>query len=457
MFRKILIANRGEIALRVICACKELGIRTVAVFSEADRNSLHVRFADEAVCIGPPRSTDSYLNIPHVISAAEITDVDAIHPGYGFLSENANFAEVCEASHITFIGPRPEVIRMMGEKDRARREMTAAGVPTVPGTEGAVPDEAAAEKSAEEIGYPLIVKAVAGGGGRGMRVVRNRGELLQAYRTARNEAQQAFGTPDVYMERFIERPRHIEFQVLGDLHGNVAHLGERECSIQRRHQKLIEESPSPGVDDDLRHAVGERVVAAMRKIGYSNAGTIEFLMDEKRNLFFIEMNTRIQVEHPITEMVTGIDLIKSQIRLAAGEKLGEVAPHTTAPRLPLRGHSIECRINAEDPETFVPSAGRITAFHPPGGTGIRVDTAAHADAVIPPYYDSMVAKLIVHGKDRGEAIARMRRALEMFIIEGIKTTIPLQRRVLGHAAFGAGEIDTHFIERHFPAAKKRTA
>ncbi|MGH9816670.1 MAG: acetyl-CoA carboxylase biotin carboxylase subunit [Candidatus Acidiferrales bacterium] len=449
MFRKILIANRGEIALRVICACKELGIKTVAVYSEADRNSLHVRFADEAVCIGPARSSESYLNIPHVISAAEITDVEAVHPGYGFLSENANFAEVCEASHITFIGPRSEVIRLMGEKDRARKEMAAHGVPIVPGSDGVVADEAAAERIAAEIGYPSIVKAAAGGGGRGMRIVRSKEELVPAYQTARNEAQQAFGNADVYLERFIERPRHIEFQVLGDLHGNAIHLGERECSIQRRHQKLIEESPSPAVTEEKREEAGGRVVQAMKRIGYSNAGTIEFLMDPNGQLYFIEMNTRIQVEHPVTEMVTGIDLIKAQILLAAGEKLPDVVPEVK-----LRGHSIECRVNAEDPDTFVPSAGRITAFHPPGGTGIRVDTAVHSDAVITPYYDSMVAKLVVHGKERAEAIARMRRALEMFIIEGIRTTIPLQRKVLAEADFLCGRIDTHFLERYQTAKSK---
>jgi len=378
-----------------------------------------------------------------VISAAEITDVDAIHPGYGFLSENANFAEVCDASHITFIGPSPEVIRMMGEKDRARREMKDRGVPTVPGTAGSVPDEDAAEQAAKEIGYPLIVKAVAGGGGRGMRIVRAKAELITAFRTARNEAQQAFGNSDVYMERFIERPRHIEFQVLGDLYGNVIHLGERECSIQRRHQKLIEESPSTAITEEKREEMGQRLARALESIGYSNAGTLEFLMDPSGDLYFIEMNTRIQVEHPVTEMVTGIDLIKSQILLAAGDRLENVVPEVK-----FRGHSIECRINAEDPDTFVPSAGRITAFHPPGGTGVRVDTAAHSDAVIPPYYDSMVAKLVVHGKDRMEAIARMRRALEMFMVEGIKTSIPLQRKVLAERDFEYGKIDTHFLERY---------
>jgi acetyl-CoA carboxylase biotin carboxylase subunit len=442
MFQKILVANRGEIALRVICACKELGISTVAVYSEADRNSLHVRFADEAVCIGPPRSSESYLNIPQVISAAEITNVDAIHPGYGFLSENANFAKVCEASEITFIGPRPEVIELMGEKDRARREVKAAGLPTIPGSDGVVEGEEELAKEAEPIGYPLILKASAGGGGRGMRVVRKREELLGAYQTARSEAQQAFGTPDVYMEKFLEFPRHIEFQVLGDQHGKVIHLGERECSIQRRHQKLLEESPSPVMDAKRRKELGEMVIKALETIGYTNAGTVEFLMDQDGSLYFIEMNTRIQVEHPVTELVTGVDLIKAQIRIAAGEKM-EDATGAVIPS----GHAIECRINAEDPDTFVPSAGRITTFQAPGGTGVRVDSAAYADAVIPPYYDSMIAKLIVKGRDRTEAIGRMKRALEMFVIEGIKTSIPLHRRILADPDFAAGKIDTHFIER----------
>ena len=442
VFRKILIANRGEIALRVICACKELGIRTVAVYSEADRNALHVRFADEAVCIGPPRSSESYLNIPHVISAAEITDVDAIHPGYGFLSENANFAEVCEASHITFIGPSPEMLRLMGEKEQARREMAAAGLTVVPGSNGLVADSEAAAAEAQRIGYPVIIKASAGGGGRGMRMVRSREELLPALETARNEAQQAFGVPGVYLEKFIERPRHIEFQVLGDRYGNVQHLGERECSIQRRHQKLLEESPSPGVTPQMRADLGRQVVEALTKLGYTNAGTVEFLMDEDGSMYFIEMNARIQVEHPVTELVTGVDLIKSQIRIAAGERLEEaVGP------VEFRGHSIECRINAEDPETFVPSAGRITAFQKPGGTGVRVDTAAHVDAIISPYYDSLIAKLIVHGRDRAEAVARMRRALGMFVIEGIKTSLPLHQRILADPDFEAGRLDTHFLER----------
>jgi acetyl-CoA carboxylase biotin carboxylase subunit len=442
MFQKILVANRGEIALRVICACKELGISTVAVYSEADRNSLHVRFADEAICIGPARSSESYLNIPQVISAAEITNVDAIHPGYGFLSENANFAKVCEASEITFIGPTPEVIEMMGEKDRARREITAAGLVTVPGSAGIVEGEEQLGKEAAKIGYPLILKAVAGGGGRGMRIVRKQDELLTAYETARSEAQQAFGNPDVYAEKFIEHPRHIEFQVLGDQHGKVIHLGERECTIQRRHQKLLEESPSPALDPKRRKELGAQVVKALQKIGYTNAGTVEFLMDEDGSLYFIEMNTRIQVEHPVTELLTGVDLIKAQIRIAAGEKMEDAAGE-----IHLSGHAIECRINAEDPVTFVPSAGRITTFQAPGGTGVRVDSAAYADAVIPPYYDSMIAKLIVKGRDRGEAIGRMKRALEMFVIEGIKTSIPLQRRILADADFAAGRFDTHFIEK----------
>jgi acetyl-CoA carboxylase biotin carboxylase subunit len=442
MFQKILVANRGEIALRIICACKELGIATVAVYSEADRNSLHVRFADEAVCIGPARSSESYLNIPQVISAAEITNVDAIHPGYGFLSENANFAKVCEASEITFIGPTAEVIEIMGEKDRARREVKAAGLPTVPGSDGIVEGEEQLGKEAAKIGYPLILKAVAGGGGRGMRIVRKQDELLSMYQTARSEAQQAFGSPDVYAEKFIEHPRHIEFQVLGDQHGKVIHLGERECTIQRRHQKLLEESPSPAMDPKRRKELGAKVVRALEKIGYTNAGTVEFLMDEDGSIYFIEMNTRIQVEHPVTELVTGVDLIKAQIRIAAGERLEDAVGEMT-----FSGHAIECRINAEDPDTFVPSAGRITTFQAPGGTDVRVDSAAYADAVIPPYYDSMIAKLIVKGRDRAEAIGRMKRALEMFVIEGIKTSIPLHRKILADPDFAAGKFDTHFIEK----------
>ncbi len=442
MFRKILIANRGEIALRVLSACKELGIRTVAVYSEADRNALHVRFADEAVCIGPARSSESYLNIPQVISAAEITNVDAIHPGYGFLSENANFAEVCEASHIAFIGPTPNVIRMMGEKDRARAEMAAAGLPVIPGSDGVVPDEATAKKVASEVGLPLMIKAAEGGGGRGMRMVRTRKELISAFQTARAEAQQAFGSPNVYMEKLIEHPRHIEFQVLGDKHGNVIHLGERECTLQRRHQKVLEESPSTALDRAARDKIGCQVVEALRKVGYTGAGTVEFLRDSNGDLYFIEMNARIQVEHPVTEMVTQVDLVKAQIRIASGERL-----ESAVGSFDFRGHAIECRINAEDPVSFVPSPGRITAFRVPGGPGVRVDTAAYADAVIPPYYDSLVAKLVAHGRDRVEAIARMHGALEGFVVEGIKTTIPLHKRILDEPDFIAGKFDTHFLDR----------
>jgi acetyl-CoA carboxylase, biotin carboxylase subunit len=443
MFKKILIANRGEIALRILSACRELGVKTVAVYSEADRNSLHVRFADEAICIGPPRSSDSYLNIPQVISAAEIANVDAIHPGYGFLSENANFAEVCKASRITFIGPTPDVIRMMGEKDRARAEVAAAGLPIIPGSPGVIADEEAAETIAAEIGYPIMIKAAEGGGGRGMRIVRHKQELLPAFRTARAEAEQAFGSSSVYMEKLIERPRHIEFQVLGDNHGNVIHLGERECSLQRRHQKVLEESPSVALDSATRQRIGGLIVNALKKIGYSGAGTVEFLREESGNLYFIEMNARIQVEHPVTEMVTGIDLVKAQIRVAAGEKLKDVIGGPVE----FRGHAIECRINAEDPDTFVPSPGRITAFRVPGGPGIRVDTACYADAVIPPYYDSLIAKLIAYGRDRAEAIIRMQVALDGFVVEGVKTTIPLHKRILAHPDFVAGKLDTHFLER----------
>lgn len=442
MFRKILIANRGEIALRVLEACKELGIATVAIYSEADRDSLPVRFADESVCIGPPRSSESYLKMPQVISAAKITRADAIHPGYGFLSENASFAELCAASQIHFIGPSPAALRLMGEKDQARKAMAAAGLPIVPGSEGVVPDEASAFAEAARIGYPLLVKASAGGGGRGMRVVFHPEELPAAFDTARSEAQQAFGCPDVYLEKFLPRPRHIEFQVLGDRYGKVMHLGERECSIQRRHQKLVEESPSPALDDRKRAQLGKQVVAALQKIGYSSAGTVEFLMDEDGAMSFIEVNARIQVEHPVTEMVTGVDLIKSQIRLAAGEPLQEVIGKVVS-----RGHAIECRINAEDPETFAPSPGKITSFQTPGGPGIRVDTAAYRGAEVPPYYDSLVAKLIAHGGTREEAIARMRRALDMFVLEGIKTSLPLHRKILADNDFAAGRLDTHFLDR----------
>jgi acetyl-CoA carboxylase, biotin carboxylase subunit len=449
MFRKILIANRGEIALRVLSACRELGIATVAVYSEADRHALHVRFADEAVCIGPARSADSYLNIPQVISAAEITNVEAIHPGYGFLSENANFAEVCEASHITFIGPSPESIRLMGEKDRARREMAQAGIPIIPGSDGIVPDEDAARKIAAEIGLPVMIKAAEGGGGRGMRVVRSKRDIVPSFQMARAEAQQAFGSSDVYIEKLIERPRHIEFQVLGDRFGNVMHLGERECSLQRRHQKVLEESPSVVIDSATRQTTGQRLTEALKRLGYSNAGTVEFLRDHSGNLYFIEMNARIQVEHPVTEMITDVDLVKAQIRIAAGEKL-----HDIIGQLQPRGHAIECRINAEDPETFVPSPGRITAFRVPGGPGVRVDTAAYADAVIPPYYDSLIAKLVAYGHNRAEAIARMHGALEGFVVEGIKTSIPLHKRILASPEFVRGKFDTHFLE-HFAAAEAK--
>jgi acetyl-CoA carboxylase biotin carboxylase subunit len=449
MFKKILIANRGEIALRVLCACRELGVRTVAVYSEADRHALHVRFADEAICIGPPRSSDSYLNIPQVISAAEIANVDAIHPGYGFLSENANFAEVCEASHISFIGPSPAVIRMMGEKDRARVEMAAAGLPIIPGSDGVVPDEATATTAADQIGFPLMIKAAEGGGGRGMRVVRSHKELLPAFHTARAESEKAFGSPNVYFEKLIENPRHIEFQVLGDRHGNVIHLGERECSLQRRHQKVLEESPSTVVDKATRDRIGGKVIEALKRVGYSSAGTVEFLRDPSGNLYFIEMNARIQVEHPVTEFITGVDLVKSQIRLAAGERMEDVVQPVQ-----FRGHAIECRVNAEDPVKFTPSPGRITAFRVPGGPGVRVDTAAYADAVVPPYYDSLVAKLIAYGDDRAEAIARMHRALDEFVVEGIKTTIPLHKRIIAHPDFISGDFNTHSLEHMFPVESK---
>jgi acetyl-CoA carboxylase biotin carboxylase subunit len=445
MFKKILIANRGEIALRVICACKELGVKTVAVYSDADRNSLHVRFADEAICIGPPRSSESYLNIPAVISAAEITNVDAIHPGYGLLSENANFAEVCESSHIKFIGPPPEVIRLMGEKEKARQAMKKAKVPILPGSDGVIGSAEEAREWASQIGYPVIVKASAGGGGRGMRVIRGEAELEGSFNAAQSEAAAAFGNGNLYMEKFIERPRHIEFQVLGDSHGRVISLGERECSIQRRHQKLLEESPSTRVTQAMRDEIGKGLEQSLSEIGYVNAGTVEFLMDEDGSLHFIEMNTRIQVEHPVTEMVTSLDLVKSQILLADGAKITEIIPKID--RKGQRGHAIECRINAEHPEKFTPSAGKIKTFHIPGGLGVRVDTAAYAEGVIPPYYDSLIAKLITFGKDRAEAIMRMQRALEMFIVEGIHTTIPLHRRILADEEFRAGNIDTKYVER----------
>lgn len=453
MFKKILVANRGEIALRVICACKELGIRTVAIYSEADRNSLPVRFADEAICIGPPQISQSYLNIPAVISAAEIANVEAIHPGYGLLSENANFAEVVETCGIKFIGPSPEIIRLMGEKEKARDAMRKAGVPILPGSEGILSSEGEAAEWARQVGFPVIIKASAGGGGRGMRIVRSEEELPALFKAASSEAAAAFGNGDLYMEKYVERPRHIEFQILADSYGNVVSLGERECSIQRRHQKLLEESPSTRVTPQLRDEIGGILTKSLSEIGYVNAGTVEFLMDENQRVHFIEMNTRIQVEHPVTEMVTDVDLVKSQILLAAGERLENVLHGPIVHR----GHAIECRINAEHPEKFTPSAGKITAFHPPGGTGVRIDTAAYAEGVIPPYYDSLIAKLVVRGKDRDEAISRMSRALEMFIVEGIYTTIPLHRRILGDADFRAGRIDTTYIEKILSAAKKESA
>ncbi len=443
LFKKILIANRGEIALRIICACKDLGIPTVAVYSEADRHSLPVRFADEAICIGPAKSARSYLDIPSIISAAEITNVDAIHPGYGFLSENAQFAEVCELSGITFIGPRPDVIRSMGIKERARAIMREHGVPTLPGSAGVLSSSEEALELAKQVGYPVILKASAGGGGRGMRVVHRAEDLAGLLSQAQTEAGAAFSSADVYLEKYIGAPRHIEFQVLADQHGHIEILGERECSIQRRHQKLLEESPSPVLRADLRDKVSESLKVALKEIGYTNAGTVEFLMDETGNLYFIEVNARIQVEHPVTEMVTGIDLVKAQIRIAAGERLADIVS------LPIvnSGHAIECRINAENPVTFTPSPGRITGLNLPGGIGVRVDTHAYTDGVIPPYYDSLVAKLIVHGRDRTEAIERMRRALDMFIVEGIHTSIPLHKRILADPEFQAGRFDTNFVMR----------
>jgi acetyl-CoA carboxylase, biotin carboxylase subunit len=442
MFKKILIANRGEIALRVICACRELGVKTVAVYSEADENSLHVRFADEDVCIGPARSADSYLNVPAVLSAAEITGADAIHPGYGFLSESAYLAEVCEACHIKFIGPAPNVIRLLGDKARARRAMRKAGVPILPGSDGPVDGEEKALKVAKDLGYPVIIKAVAGGGGRGMRVIRAPSELSKALKTAQREAEASFGVGDVYIEKYVERPRHVEFQVLGDHHGAVVHLGERECSIQRRHQKLLEEGPSVAVTEKMRRKLGGTVVDAARAVQYTNAGTFEFLLDDKGNFYFLEVNTRIQVEHPVTEFITGVDIVKEQIRIAAGERLSFKQGDVT-----FTGHAIECRVNAEDPDTFAPSPGTIQAFSVPGGPGVRVDTFVHSDCTIPPYYDSMIAKIIAHGRDRQEAIARMRRTLEMTVIDGIKTSIPLHLRILSDPDFIAGRLNTAFMDR----------
>ncbi|MEW5981613.1 MAG: acetyl-CoA carboxylase biotin carboxylase subunit [Acidobacteriota bacterium] len=450
MFKKILIANRGEIALRVILACRELGIRTVAVYSEADENALHVRFADEDICIGPARAADSYLNVPAIISAAEITGADAVHPGYGFLSESAYLAEVCEACNVRFIGPAPQVIRLMGDKARARRAMKKAGVPILPGSEGIIEGEEQALALAGDIGYPVLIKAVAGGGGRGMRVVRAPGELGHALKTAQREAEAAFGVPDVYVEKYVESPRHIEFQILGDHHGHVVHLGERECSIQRRHQKLIEESPSPALTDRQRRKMGQVVVNAARAVQYTNAGTFEFLADADGRFYFMEANTRLQVEHGVTELVTGVDIVKEQIRIAAGERLsfrqGEIA---------FTGHAIECRVNAECPDTFVPSPGRIDVLSLPGGPGIRIDTAVHAEATVPPYYDSMIAKVLAWGRTRDEAIVRMQRALEMMVVEGVRTSIPLHLRILAEADFRAGNLSTSFMERYVaqPAQK----
>ena len=447
--KKILVANRGEIALRVICACKELGIRTVAVYSEPDRYSLHVRFADEAVCIGPAKSARSYLDIPSIISAAEITGAEAIHPGYGFLSENAGFAEVCEVSGLKFIGPRPDVIRLMGVKERARAFMRDAGVPILPGSPGILQTSEEALDLAGQIGYPVILKASAGGGGRGMRVVTEPSELAPNFNAAQQEAGAAFGCPDMYLEKYVGAPRHIEFQVLGDERGHVEILGERECSIQRRHQKLLEESPSPVMRPELRQSIAAKLKDALSAAGYTNAGTVEFLMDETGKLYFMEVNARIQVEHPVTEFVTGADLVKSQIRIAMGEPIEDVIDLPVA----LYGHAIECRINAENPVTFTPSPGRITGFHVPGGIGVRVDTMAHTDCVITPYYDSLVAKLIVHGRDRAEAIHRMQRALDMFVVEGIHTSIPLHQRILADPDFQAGHFDTNFIKRFMPAER----
>jgi acetyl-CoA carboxylase, biotin carboxylase subunit len=443
-FRKILIANRGEIACRIIWTCKEMGISTVAVHSTADRDSLHVRFADEAVCIGQATSAQSYLNIPSVIAAAEITNVDAIHPGYGFLAESAYFAEICEACNIKFIGPRPSVIRLMGDKVEARRTMKEAGLPILPGSEEPLKSEEEALAIAREIGFPVIIKASAGGGGRGMRVVRTAEELGHAMRTASTEAAAAFKNGDIYIERFVENPRHIEIQVLADEHGNCVHLGERDCSIQRRHQKLLEEAPSTALSPDLRERMGRAAVDACKRFGYSSAGTIEFLLDENGEFYFMEMNTRIQVEHPVTEMITLTDIVRNQILVAEGHPLNYEQKDVL-----IVGHSIECRINAEDPETFAPSPGLITAYNAPGGPGVRLDTAAYPGYYVPPFYDSLIAKLIVHARTREIAIARMRRALEVFVIEGIKTTIPLHQAIMSDEYFRAGEYSTKFMERFF--------
>ena len=439
--RKILIANRGEIACRIMWTCKEMGIKTVAVHSEADRDALHVRFADEAICIGPASSAESYLNIPSIISAAEITNVDAIHPGYGFLAESATFAKICEDCNIKFIGPRPDVIAMMGDKVEARRTMTAAGVPILPGSTESIESTEEAMALIREIGLPVIIKAAAGGGGRGMRIVRSEDEVETSLDLAQTEALNAFKNGSVYIERYIERPRHIEIQVLADEHGNVIHLGERECTIQRRHQKLLEEAPSPVITPEQREKMGAVAVKACKDIGYSSAGTFEFLLDEDGSFYFMEMNTRIQVEHPVTEMVTLADIVRNQIRVATGENIGY-----SQSEVQIVGHSIECRINAEDPVKFTPSPGRITAFNIPGGPGVRVDTAVYPGYVVPPYYDSMIAKLIVHARTRELAIARMQRALEMMVVEGIKTTIPLHQAIMADENFRSGNFSTKFME-----------
>jgi acetyl-CoA carboxylase biotin carboxylase subunit len=443
VFRKVLIANRGEIALRVIRACRELGIQTVAVYSEADRESLHVRFADDDVCIGPAPGRLSYLRIPAIIAAAEITGADAIHPGYGFLAENAEFAETCAASNITFIGPSADQIRQMGDKATARRLAKEADVPTVPGTPGTIEDAEEAVVAAEGIGFPVIIKATAGGGGKGMRIAWDAEQFVQLFSLAQNEALAAFGNGAVYVEKYLEHPRHVEIQVMGDRHGKVTHLGERDCSVQRRHQKLIEESPSPALTTELRERMGAAAVQLAKNIDYVGAGTIEFLLDRDGSFYFMEMNTRIQVEHPVTEMVTSFDLVKEQIRVAAGEHLSFKGNGAY-----LRGHAIECRINAEDPyRNFQPSPGLITAYHPPGGPGVRVDTHVYAGYTVPPHYDSLLAKVIVHGNDRQEALQRMGQALDSFILEGVTTTIPFLARVIRHPAFVAGEVSTRFLER----------
>src|SRR3954466_14956505 len=449
MFKKVLIANRGEIALRVIRACRELGVQTVAVYSEADRESLHVRFADDDVCIGPAPARDSYLNMQRLIAAAEITGADAIHPGYGFLAENAEFAEICAASKIAFIGPTADQIRVMGDKAAARKAMTAVGVPIVPGTPGPVDDVDEALEFAKQIGFPVIIKAAAGGGGKGMRVSNDPDDFARSFQVARSEALSAFGNGEVYVEKYLARPRHIEFQILGDKHGTVIHLGERDCSVQRRHQKLIEEAPSPAMTPELRLSMGQAAVAGAKAIDYVGAGTIEMLLDEDGSFYFMEMNTRIQVEHPVTEMLTGIDLVKEQIRVASGE------PLSVMELPPLRGHVIECRINAEDPSrNFQPSPGKIDAFHPPGGPGVRLDTHVYAGYTVPPYYDSLLAKLICQGRDRSEAMARMRVALESFVVEGVTTTIPFLARVMSNKRFQDGAVDTKFLERETELMKE---